>query len=68
VAHNASDVNCARASSCIEGVCLFQEFLPGKYYWRLVLIIRKLVFVVISLLFSRNSMFQVSPCDACCVL
>ncbi len=36
-----------------------QEFEPHRFYWRVVLMMRKVALVIVSLFFGGNSMFQV---------
>lgn len=43
---------------------LYQDYRPGYGYWKLLLIIRKLILTLISILAFNNSMFQASLCIA----
>ena len=39
---------------------LYEDFKPETFWWRLVLLSRKLCFACIALLFSKVPLFQVS--------
>ena len=50
------------SGNCGVVVGAAQDFKPAVIYWRILLIIRKLLMVIVTLFFIHNPLFQSSLC------